>query len=212
MKKIFLPLLAAAMFFSFNANAQVQIGAQGSYLKGTGDNKASLWGGGVHAKFYLGQHLAFGGAARLYPKNTSKQTITTVTNTYTITNGDYLTNITGSADILLGKKEDLVQPFIGADAGVSINNHTVTITNNGVQTINNEKNNQNFFLLSPKVGVNVGLLPSFGVFGQAMYNLTFGDGKNLNNNNIPTSLNTKPVDKYFTFDVGVYFRLVGAKK
>ena len=205
MKKLFL-LPMAALLVSMGAYAQVQIGAQGSYLKGTGDNDASLYGGGVHAKFYLGQHLGFGGAVRVYPKNTKAQKIGDTT----YTSGDYITNVSGSFDILLGKKDDLVQPFIGADAGVSFNNHSITKSNGSYQKI--ENNNQSFFLLSPKVGLNLGLLPSFGVFGQAMYNLTFGDGKNLNSNTFPTSLNTKPVDKYFTFDVGVYFRLEPAKK
>lgn len=200
-----LPVLAVALLAT-NVGAQVQIGAQGSYLKGTGNNTSSLYGGGVHAKFYLGQHLGFGGAVRAYPKNTKSQTI----NGTTYTSGDYLTNVSGSLDILLGKKDDLVQPFIGTDAGVSFNNHTVTVSNGSNQTAFN--NNQSFFLLSPKVGLNLGLLPSFGVFGQAMYNLTFGDGKNLNSTTLPNSLNTKPVDKYFTFDVGIYFRLQGAKK
>lgn len=207
MKKIYaLALTAFTLIVGNQANAQVQIGAQGSYLKGTGDNNASLWGGGVHAKFYLGQHLAFGGVVRVYPKNTTAETI----NGTTYTSGDYLTNVSGSVDILLNKKDDLIQYFIGADAGVSFNNHTVTYSNNGTQYALN--NNKNYFLVSPKVGANIGLLPSFGIFGQAMYNLTFGDGKNLNNSTLPNSFDTKPVDKYFTFDVGVYFRLTGAKK
>jgi hypothetical protein len=205
MKKIY-ALASTLILLATAATAQVQIGVQGSYLKGTGDNNSSLWGGGAHAKFYVGQHLAFGGAVRVYPKNTQAETI----NGTTYTSGDYLTNVSGSVDILLSKKDDLIQTFIGADAGVSFNNHTVTYSNNGTQYAIN--NNKNFFLASPKIGVNVGLLPSFGVFGQAMYNLTFGNGKDLDNSTLPQSLDTKPVDKYFTFDVGLYFRLVGAKK
>jgi hypothetical protein len=205
MKKFsFLLSAAFLLFISAGADAQIQIGAQGSYLKGTGDNDATLWGGGVHAKFYLGQHLGFGGAVRVYPKSTNSTTIGGTT----YTSGNYLTNVTGSVDFLLGKKDELIQPYIGADVGGSFNNYTVTISNGNNQDVKN--NNETFFLISPKAGINIGLLPSFGVFGQAMYNLTFGDGKDLSG--YPTSFNTKPVDKYLTFDVGVYFRLVGAKK
>ena len=206
MKKVLFLTAAIAFLSGTYANAQIQIGAQGSYLKGLGDNKSSLWGGGAHAKFYVGQHLAFGGVVRVYPKNTSSETIGGVT----YTSGDYITNVSGSLDILLGKKDDLIQPYIGADAGASINNHTVTSSNGSGQAAVN--NNKTFFLLSPKAGVNLGLLPSFGVFGQAQYNATFGDGKNLNSSTFPSSFNTKPVDKYFTFDIGLYFRLTGAKK
>jgi hypothetical protein len=210
MKKLYaISFAAIAMLLSLQSSAQIQIGAQGSYLKGTGDNKASLWGGGVHAKFFLGNFLAFGGVVRTYPKQTSKVTV----GNQTITTGDFITNISGSADILLGKKNDLIQPFIGADAGVSINNQTVTTTNSSQQNVEN-KNGKTFFLLSPKVGLNLGLLPSFGVFGTAQYNLTFGSGdqKDVSVNNTPNPFKSTPVDKYFTFDVGVYFRLVGAKK
>ena len=210
MKKIFATSLTAIALFMVNqANAQLQVGAQGSYLKGTGDNKASLWGGGVHAKVYVGPFLAFGGVVRSYPKHTSKQTIGNTT----VTTGDFLTNISGSADIILGSKKSLIQPFIGADAGVSISNQTVTTTNASQQNVEN-KNGQTFFLLSPKAGINLGLLPAFGVFATAQYNLTFGNGnqKDVSVNNAPNPFKSTPVDKYFTFDIGVYFRLVGASK
>lgn len=206
MKKILFLIAGSVFLLSTHANAQIQIGAQGSYLKGTGDNNSTLWGGGAHAKFYLGQRLAFGGVIRVYPKTTSSENVGGTT----YTSGDYITNVSGSVDILLAKKEELIQPFIGIDAGASINNHTVTYSNNNQQVAIN--NNKTFFLLSPKAGVNIGLLPSFGVFGQAQYNATFGDGENLNSSTFPSSFNTKPVDKYFTFDVGLYFRLTGAKK
>lgn len=209
MKKLFATsFIAAALLAGFHSNAQVQIGAQGSYLKGTGDNKASLWGGGVHAKFYLGNFIALGGVIRSYPKQTNKVSF----GNQTVTTSDLVTNVSGSADILLGKKDDLIQPFIGADAGVSFNNQIVTTSNNSQQNVDN-KNSQAFFLLSPKAGINLGLLPSFGAFATAQYNLAFGNGnqKDVSINNAPNPFKSKPVDKYFTFDIGIYFRLVGAK-
>ena len=209
MKKFFaIPLLAIALFASMQAAAQIQIGAQGSYLKGTGDNKASLWGGGVHAKFYLGNFIALGGVVRTYPKQTNKVSF----GNQTVTTNDLVTNVSGSADILLGKKDDLVQPFSGADGGVSVNNQMVTTTNSSQQNIDNN-NSKAFFLLSPKAGINLGLLPSFGAFATAQYNLAFGNGnqKDVSINNAPNPFKSTPVDKYFTFDIGIYFRLVGAK-
>ena len=209
MKKFFaIPLLAIALFASMQAAAQIQIGAQGSYLKGTGDNKASLWGGGVHAKFYLGNFIALGGVVRTYPKQTNKVSF----GNQTVTTNDLVTNVSGSADILLGKKDDLVQPFSGADGGVSVNNQMVTTRNASRQNIDNN-NSKAFFLLSPKAGINLGLLPSFGAFATAQYNLAFGNGnqKDVSINNAPNPFKSTPVDKYFTFDIGIYFRLVGAK-
>lgn len=215
MKKFFATALSfISLITATQSDAQIQIGAQGSYLKGTGDNKSNLWGGGVHAKFFLGPFIALGGVVRSYPKRTSSMTYNQGTaNSYTVTTGDFLTNISGSADILLGKKNDLIQPFIGADAGVSISNQTVTSTSSTQQNVQN-KNGQTFFLLSPKAGVNLGLLPAFGVFATAQYNLTFGNGnqRDVSINNAPNPFKSTPVDKYFTFDVGVYFRLVGASK
>lgn len=213
MKKILgIAAVAVGLMFVNKAMAQIQIGAQGSYLKGTGDNNASLWGGGAHLKFYLGNILAVGGVVRTYPKQTSKTNYTSGGTNYTVTNGDYITNISGSAEIMLGGKTSLIQPFIGADAGVSINNQTVTVTSNGSQTATNN-NGQTFFLASPKAGINLGLLPSFGVFGVAQYNLVFGSGnqEDISFANVPNPIKSTPVDKYFTFDVGVYFRLTGAK-
>jgi hypothetical protein len=210
MNKISATLLAAvALFTAIQSNAQIQIGAQGSYLKGTGDNKASLWGGGVHLKAYVGPFIALGGVVRTYPKQTSKIEY----QNQTVTTNDLVTNISGSADIILGSKKDLIQPFIGADAGVSINNQIVTTTNASQQNVDN-KNSQTFFLLSPKAGINLGLLPAFGAFATAQYNLTFGNGnqQDVSINNTPNPFKSTPVSKYFTFDIGVYFRLVGASK
>ncbi|MEJ0103653.1 MAG: hypothetical protein WDO19_14350 [Bacteroidota bacterium] len=54
--------------------AQVQLSASGSYLKGTDKNKASLWGGGVGGKFFLGNNVALGADLNIYPKQTNKIT------------------------------------------------------------------------------------------------------------------------------------------
>jgi len=199
--------LALALGLSTAASAQVQVGVQGSYLKGTGDNDRSIWGGGVHAKFFLGDNIALGGIFRTYPKKSSEYTV----GNYTVRNADLLNNVMGTLDFLVGKAGSPVRPFIGVDAGVSMSSNTTLITTNSTTTYN-DKNKQTFFIAAPKVGLNFELGKAFGIFGQAQYNLTFGDG-NSKNANIPGINNnsTKPVDKFFTFDAGVFFRLSAAK-
>ena len=187
------------------ADAQIQFGASGSYLKGTGDNKASLWGGGLHGKFYLGDHIALGVGVRSYPKNTSS--VQAGNTTYT--SADLLTNAAASFDLLLGSKKGGIQPYIGADAGVSFSNQTITYTNNNTQIIEN-KNKKAYVLVAPKVGLNIGLGQTFGIFGQAQYNATFGSGDPDDITINSVTIKSKPVTSYFTFDAGIYVRLKGA--
>lgn len=211
--KQFLLTVALGLGLAGVANAQLQFSASGSYLKGTGDNKSSLWGGGITGKAFLGNMVALGGTLHSYPKQNSKITGSGPSGTYTYTSADLVTNVGAALDVLLMPKTSLVQPYIGTDAGVSFNNQTVTYTDNSQQVVSN-KNNKSFFLLSPKVGLNVGLGQSFGIFGQAQYNFAFGNGdpKSINIGEVPNPITTEPVSKYFTFDAGVYVRLKGAGK
>jgi hypothetical protein len=197
---------AAGVLLVTAGMAQVQLNASASYLKGTGDNKASLWGGGLGAKFFLGDNVALGGALHTYPK----KTYAVKTSTANYTEADLITNLGASVDFLLSKKSAPVQPYIGTDAGVSFNNHTVTYINETTQAVEN-KNSKTYFLLSPKAGVNIGLGQSFGIFGQAQYNFTFGNGETVSIDDVPNPFTTTPVTQFLSFDAGIYFRLQGAK-
>ncbi|MEJ0103652.1 MAG: hypothetical protein WDO19_14345 [Bacteroidota bacterium] len=72
---------------------------------------------------------------------------------------------------MLTPRTSVVQPYLGADAGLSFNNQTVTYSSNTTQSAEN-KNNKTFFLLAPKAGVIIGLGQAFGIFAQAKYNFT----------------------------------------
>jgi hypothetical protein len=211
-KQIFLTA-ALGLGVVVTANAQLQLSASGSYLKGTGDNKSSLWGGGLTGKVFLGNSIALGGTLHSYPKQTNKITGSGPSGTYTYTSADLVTNVGAALDVLLLPKTSLVQPYIGTDAGVSFNNQTVTYTDGSNQIVSN-KNNKSYFLLSPKAGLNIGLGQAFGIFGQAQYNFAFGSGdpKSINIGGVPNPITTEPVSKYFTFDAGIYVRLKGAGK
>jgi len=205
--KLLTAALAVLLFTATKSDAQIQLSAFGSYLKGTGDNTNSIYGGGLAGKFFVGNNVALGAGVRSYPKRTSKYNH----GAYEITDGDYLTNVAGSLDFILGSKKSMIQPFIGTDAGISIANHTTTYYYSSEQRVIN--NNKSFFLLSPKAGLNIGLGQAFGIFAQAQYNLTFGSGDNVDISNIPglSDITSKPIDKYFSFDAGIYIRLSAAK-
>jgi len=52
-----------------------------------------------------------------------------------------------------------------------------------------------------------------GIFGQAGYNFLFGSGDkdNITVPGVNSDLDTKPVDKFWTFDVGLFFKIGGHK-
>jgi hypothetical protein len=197
-------MLTLATVASTSASAQLQLGPHASFLKGTGDNAVGTWGGGLHAKFFLGKHLALGAGVRALPE---KRESTSVGNTAFKTT-DALAQYYGSIDFLLGAKRNAVQPYIGADAGVSSNKRVITSTT-GTSTSTTVNNKQSFFYLAPKAGLNIALGQAFGLFGQASYGLTFGNGE-PGSVTIP-GFESKPVDKFFVFDMGIYLRISGAK-
>ncbi|MCU0334770.1 MAG: hypothetical protein MUF62_06925 [Chitinophagaceae bacterium] len=203
MKTMMLSLLLAGT--STLGFSQFQLGAHGSYLQGTGNNDSRLWGGGLHGKFYLGGHIAIGAGFRTFPK-TEKVT----TGTSTVTTSDNLSQAFGSFDLLLARKKSLIQPFIGADAGLSFSTRSVLVAT-GQSATAKVDNQSTFFYLAPKAGVNIGLSPAIGLFGTASYGLTFGSGNPVNPGPIPNPIETRPVDKFFVFDAGIYIRLVGAR-
>ena len=149
-----------------------------------------------------------GGNVGFYPKKTGSVS----NDIYDITYSNNLTTIAGSIEYLFTDKKSVIQPYLGADAGVSLSTINYTYSDGNSSEIRN-KNNGSYFLVGPKLGVNIGLGQAFGIFGQAKYNLTFGDGgsKSINWGNAGAAISEKPVDKFFTFDAGIYIRLAGAR-
>src|SRR4051812_32900658 len=83
--------------FAVCGTAQVaQFSASGSYLKGTGDNDASLWGGGISGKGFIGQNIALGATLHSYPKKTYSQTMP---NEFKYTEADLMTNLAATVDV-----------------------------------------------------------------------------------------------------------------
>ena len=189
-----------ALGFTTAAYAQPQLNLGGSFLKGTGDNDASLWGGSAGLKFLIGDRVAIGGAIGFYPKKNKEYSIGGTTATYS----NSLTTIAGTFDFLLGANDSKIQPYIGADAGASISSVRFKV-GSGSGSIE-QKNNATYALLAPKIGINLGLSESMGIFGQARYNLTFGNEKGDSFDGGGEGISSDPVAKFFTIDAGIYFR------
>jgi hypothetical protein len=206
-KKI-LMMAVAGLLATMTVKAQVaQFNVSGSYLKGVDDNKASLWGGGIGAKGFLGEKFALGVGFHTYPKKTYSGKI----NGYDYTKSDLLNNLVGTIDFFLSDRTSPVQPYIGVDAGANFNSHAVTYTNSTSQYIENT-NKKTYFLLAPKAGLNFGLGQAFGLFAQAQYNVTFGDGHAVAIDDVPNPFTENAVSKFFTIDAGLYFRIMPATK
>lgn len=203
MNKKFSVILGAAIFFAAStASAQFQLSANGSYLKGTGDNTSHLWGGGLSAKYLVGHTVSVGVGFNTFPKNTSSESIGGTTYSSANTN----TQVFGNLDIMLGGSTSIFQPYIGANVGASINSHSYAQTTS-TSALTYTSNDKTFFYLAPLVGFNVGFAKNFGVFAQGSYGLTFGDSNNSNASVTIPSSTSKPIDKVFQVDAGVYVRL-----
>jgi hypothetical protein len=201
-KKVSILLGAALILVGSTVNAQFQLSANGSYLKGTGDNTSHLWGGGISAKYLLGHTVAVGVGFNSFPKTTSSESVGSTTFSSANTN----TQVFGNIDFMLGGSTSIFQPYIGANVGASINSHSYAYgTSTSLSTYTS--NDKTFFYVAPLVGFNVGFAKNFGVFAQGSYGLNFGDSNNSNSTVTVPSSTSKPVDKFFQVDAGIYVRL-----
>ena len=209
MKKLLLKAVAVVIgltVFTSYSYSQVQIGLHGSRLEGTG---SSQWGFGGNIKFLVADKFAIGVAARGYPKNMKSENFDYGGNNYKMLHGNTIVPVTASLDYYFGKAP--VRPYLGVDAGAYFRQHVVSITqNNGSSSYYNTSDKKTFFGAAPRAGLNIELGP-VGIFGQAGYNFLFGSGSkdDITVPGITTGLDTKPVDKFWTFDVGLFFKIGG---
>jgi hypothetical protein len=201
-KKVSILLAAALILVGSTVNAQFQLSANGSYLKGTGDNASHLWGGGISAKYLLGHTVAVGVGFNSFPKTTATETVGGTTFSSANTN----TQVFGNIDFMVGGSTSIFQPYIGANVGASINSHSYAYTTSTTESTYTS-NDKTYFYMAPVVGFNIGMAKTFGLFAQGTYGLTFGDSNNSNSNITIPSSTSKPVDKFFQVDAGVYVRL-----
>lgn len=188
--------------------SQVQIGLHGSRLEGTG---ASQWGFGGNAKILFGDKFAVGAAVRAYPKDMKTEQMTIGGNTYKVATGNTIVPVTGSLDYYFGSTG--IRPYIGADVGAYFTQNVLSVAQSSGSSSNTSQrvtDKKTYFGAAPRVGLNVGFGP-IGIFGQAGYNFLFGSG-DKNEITVPVynaRFDTKPTDKFWTFDVGLYFKIGG---
>lgn len=206
---LFATVVTSLSLITLSAKSQVQIGVNGGRLEGTG---SSQWGFGAHVKYLFADKFAIGIAARGYPKNVKTENVNIGGANYKMAQGNTIVPVTASLDYYFGKAP--VRPYVGADVGAYFRQHSVVVSqDNGsssTQIINNS-DKKTFFGAAPRAGVNIELGP-VGIFGQAGYNFLFGSGDkdNITVPGFTTNINTKPTDKFWTFDVGIFFKLGGS--
>jgi hypothetical protein len=212
MRNKFLYMLSATLILTFTAvvsYSQVQIGLHGSRLEGT---NVSQWGFGGNVKFLIADKFAIGVAARAYPNKDMKTVdFSSGGNNYKMVKGNTIVPVTASLDYYFGKAP--IRPYLGVDAGAYFRKQIVAISNaEGNSSAYNTTDKGTFFGAAPRAGLNIELGP-IGIFGQAGYNFLFGSGSkdNLSVPGFNTDIDTKPVDKFWTFDAGIFFKFGGHK-
>lgn len=208
MKKIFFQLISMSALV-VTANAQsISVGAQYSLLTGHGanDNHSTLSGATVFGTFSIKDNMTTGAVIHAYaPKKSNYKS-----GDFAYKATDDVTNIAISYEISFGPKGSSVQPFMGVDMGLSTSNHKVEYYNDMNKLIKvNLK--QAYVMMSPKAGVIVALTKTLGVYSQAQYNFSPGNGGttviHVQNAKSRTSFTTEPISKYYNIDTGIYLRI-----
>lgn len=212
MRNKILFVFATTIVFAFMASdsySQVQIGLHGSRLQGT---NTSQWGFGGNVKFLIADKFAIGVAARAYPnKDMKADNFSSGGVDYKMVRGNTIVPVTASLDYYFGKAP--VRPYLGVDAGAYFRKQVVAISKaDGSSSSYSTSDKGTFFGAAPRAGLNIELGP-VGIFGQAGYNFLFGSGSkdNLTVPGLNSDIDTKPVDKFWTFDVGIFFKIGGSK-
>ncbi|MGZ8536278.1 MAG: hypothetical protein ACXWV4_12145 [Flavitalea sp.] len=209
MKKMSL-FFIAFMFLAVFAHSQVILGGSASLLSNDGNSQI---GGGVQLKFMFGDRLAIGGTIRAYPKNFEEEIVNIGGSTGTLRSANAVVPVAGMIEYYLGKNNNF-QPYLGTDVGLYFNKN-FTEFDSGNTTIVNQENSKTYFGIAPKGGMQIKLGGLFAIFGQAQYHFLFGSG-DPDKITVPgfggASIETKPSDKFWTFDVGILMRLRAAGK
>lgn len=209
MKKMSL-FFSVFMSLAFFAHAQVILGGSASLLSNDGN---SQWGGGVQLKFMIAERLAIGGTVRAYPKNFAEENVNIGGTPSTVRSGNAVVPVAGMIEYYLGKNNNF-QPYLGTDAGLYFNKNFTEISS-GNTTVVNQETSKSYFGIAPKGGLQIKLGGLFAIFGQAQYHFLFGSG-DPDKITVPgfggASIETKPSDKFWTFDAGILLRLRAAGK
>jgi hypothetical protein len=199
MKKLFILLLLVGM--GMQAQAQLLLGAHVSRLNNAEEGK---WGGGLFIKGLIGDRFAAGVNVKAYPQQFRSSTQVINGQEYNVSVGNVVIPALATFDYRFG---ETVRPYIGADVGMYNTRTVVRYATAGFDR-NESTNKKWYFGAAPKVGLELEVGP-VGIFGQAQYNVLFGSGdqKDITVPGINGSIETKPISKFWNFDVGLYFKI-----
>jgi len=208
MKKFFLQFTAFSAF-ALTSTAQISVGAQASYLTGHGatDNHSTLVGATVFGTYAITDNMSLGTVIHAYgPKKSNYKS-----GDFAYKATDDVTNVSVSYELALASKSSLIQPYMGVDVGLSTSNHNVEYYND-LNKLSKLKIKQSYVMMSPKVGMTISLSKTFGIYTQAQYNFSPGNGGPVvidvkNSKSGVTTFTTEPISKYYNIDTGVYLLL-----
>ncbi len=212
MKKIFLQLIAMSAI-ALTTKAQATLGAEYSLLTGHGanDNHTSLSGVKVFGTYAITDNMAVGTVLHTYVPKKSKYK----SGDFTYMATDAVTNIAVSYEISTGSKGSLIQPYMGVDMGLSTSTHNIEYYTD-LHKLKKFNIKQAYVMISPKVGMSIALSKTFGVYTEAQYNFSPGDGGKtylpVTNSKSNVVITTEPISKYYNIDTGVYMRIGNIKR
>ncbi|MCE7065505.1 outer membrane beta-barrel protein [Dyadobacter sp. CY326] len=172
------------------ASAQPSIALHGSYgFSDQGDISKGLWGGGAQLRFFLGPHLAVGATAKVFTED-----LEITPGTGSIETSSSIIPVSGLLEYYFTEKG--IRPYIGTEAGVYFLKLKA----------GNLKANASNFGVAPKVGLQIPLGKTFGIFAEGAYNIVFGNENSIQVSN-PGNVDFNNSSKFFTLQAGIIIGL-----
>lgn len=172
------------------ASAQPSIALHGSYgFSDQGDISNGLWGGGAQLRFFLGPHFAIGATGKLFTED-----LEISPSTASVETSSSIIPVSGLLEYYFTEKG--IRPYLGTEAGVYFlklksGNLEATASNFGV---------------APKIGLQIPLGKTFGIFAEGAYNIVFGNENSIRVSNAG-NVDFNNSSKFFTLQAGIIIGL-----
>ena len=192
MKNIFFTLMLTLLgtFLYGQASAQPSIALHGSYgFSDQGDISNGLYGGGAQLRFFLGPRVAVGATAKLFTEN-----LEISPSTANIETSSSIIPVSGLIEYYFTDKG--IRPYLGTEAGIYFQK---------LKSGNLEATASNFGV-APKIGLQIPLGKTFGLFAEGAYNIVFGNENSLTVGSA-SNVNFNNSTKFFTLQAGIIIGL-----
>lgn len=192
MKNIFctfaLMLLGSILYGQ--ASAQPSISLHGSYgFSDQADISNGLYGGGAQLRFFLGPRVAVGATAKVFTED-----LEITPSTASVETSSSIIPISGLIEYYFTDKG--IRPYLGTEAGV----YFMKLKSGDLKATASN------FGIAPKLGVQIPLGKTFGVFAEGAYNIVFGNDNTLNVGNA-NNVDFNNSSKFFTLQAGIIIGL-----